>query len=531
MLKALMKKQLLELHKGFFVNTKKGTTRSGAGTVGQIILYVLLMVVVLGGAFSALATALCEPLHGAGMDWLYFALISLIALLIGVFSGAFTTYTVVYQAKDNDLLLSMPIPVRYVLIARLFSVYLMGLMFTALTEIPAIVVYALTIRPGVGVIVTAALQMLCVSVGVMVLSCVLGWVVAKISARLKNRNIVKVLASLIFLIGYYVVYFRAMNNFQALIAQASRWGETVDKGNPLYFLGVAALEPKMLGLLAIIVAAAMVLCLRIMARSFLTLAVSSNSAARRKVKREAETRVSSVTASLLRKEFGRFTASANYMLNCGLGTLLLPAAGIFVFLKREQLAEALGMAFSQKPDCAAVILPAGIAMLMSMNDMASASISLEGKNIWIPQSLPVRPWQVLRAKLSVQIIMTLPMALICAALCAAALQLSAVQFAEVLVLTAINSVLFALADLTLNLKMPNLSWTNELYPIKQSGCVAIALLAPWGYAVLLGGAYLLVAYPLGAELYLGVFLVAGLAVAGMLYGWVKKKGSRIFAEL
>ena len=46
-----------------------------------------------------------------------------------------------------------------------------------------------------------------------------------------------------------------------------------------------------------------------------------------------------------------------------------------------------------------------------MNDMASSSISLEGKNLWLAQSLPVTPWQVLRAKLLVQVLVTgIPMA-------------------------------------------------------------------------------------------------------------------------
>ena len=48
----------------------------------------------------------------------------------------------------------------------------------------------------------------------------------------------------------------------------------------------------------------------------------------------------------------------------------------------------------------------------SMNDMTAPSVSLEGKSLWLMQSLPVTPWQVLKAKLSMQIILTaVPMAL------------------------------------------------------------------------------------------------------------------------
>ena len=49
-----------------------------------------------------------------------------------------------------------------------------------------------------------------------------------------------------------------------------------------------------------------------------------------------------------------------------------------------------------------------------MNLMAAPSVSLEGRTIWLVQSLPVRPWQVLRAKLQLQLVLTAVPALIAA---------------------------------------------------------------------------------------------------------------------
>ena len=531
MLKALIKKQLMELWKGWFINSKKGTVRSRAGVVAYILLYAVLMIGVLGGAFFALSTALCAVMHGAGLDWLYFAFLSLIALLLGVFSGAFTVHTTVYQAKDNDLLLSLPVPVHYILISRLVSVYLMGLLFTALVQVPAIIVYVIFVSPPVLTVVAAVLQMLCVSVLVLVLSCALGWVVAKLSARLKNRNIVKVLASLAFFAIYYVVYFRAVNHFQTILEQATAWGRGVSAASPLHVLGAASVNFEALGVLAAVTAAAWVLTRRIMARSFLTLAVGAQTAAHKKAGKVQENRVGSLSSALLKKEFARFTSNSTYMLNCGLSVLLLPAMGVLVFAKRAALLELTRSVFSAHPESLAVLLCAAVIMAMSMNDLCSAAISLEGKSIWIPQSMPIEPWQVLRSKLSVQVILTLPVAVFSIVLCALALAVPVVQGVLMTALCAVCSVLFAMIDLALNLKMPNLSWTNELYPIKQSGCVAIALFAPWVYALVMGGGYLLVAYPMGTELYVGCFLAASCIGVLLLNRWLHKGGSRIFAGL
>ena len=54
----------------------------------------------------------------------------LLAVLLGAFGSVFNTYSSLYLSKDNDLLLSMPIPVRSIMASRLLGVYLMGLMYS-----------------------------------------------------------------------------------------------------------------------------------------------------------------------------------------------------------------------------------------------------------------------------------------------------------------------------------------------------------------------------------------------------------------
>ena len=96
-----------------------------------IVLFVLLMVGVLGGMFTLSVRSRCAaPWPQAGMGWLYFALMGLLAMFLGAFGSVFNTYAGLYLAKDNDLLLSMPIPVRYIMASRLLGVYLMGLMYS-----------------------------------------------------------------------------------------------------------------------------------------------------------------------------------------------------------------------------------------------------------------------------------------------------------------------------------------------------------------------------------------------------------------
>lgn len=80
--------------------------------MGYIIFFILLMVGVIGGMFTLLSLAMCQDMAKVGMSWFYFAIMGLMAILLGAFGSVFTTYSSLYLPKDNDQLLSLPIPVN-----------------------------------------------------------------------------------------------------------------------------------------------------------------------------------------------------------------------------------------------------------------------------------------------------------------------------------------------------------------------------------------------------------------------------------
>ena len=174
MLKLLLKKQLFEIFRSYFYDAKKNKARSRLATALYIGLFVLLMAGILGGIFTLLAVKLCGPLAAAGLGWLYFALTGGIAVLLGAFGSIFNTYAGLYLPKDNDLLLSMPVPVSSLVAARLSGVYLMGLMYSAVVILPAVVVYWATVGITASAVLGGLVLTLLISLAVLVLSCALG---------------------------------------------------------------------------------------------------------------------------------------------------------------------------------------------------------------------------------------------------------------------------------------------------------------------------------------------------------------------
>lgn len=532
MVKLLLKKQLLEFFRGFFFDRKRNVRRSALATALYFIGYGVLMVVVLGGMFGAMAFALAGQLSAMNLGWMYFALMGFIGLLFGVFGSVFTTYSSLYLAKDNDLLLAMPIPTRALITSRLLSVYLMGLMYSAVVTLPAAVVWWIVAGPTVGNVLGALLLALLISVVVLLLSCLLGWVVAKVSLRLKNRGLIVVLISLVFFGAYYVICFRAQTLIENLLANAAHLGEAIrGSAYPIYLLGrVGEGDGVAMLLVTLIVALLSALVWWVLNRSFLGIATATGAVSKR-VYHEKAVRPQSLHRALLTKELRRFLASPNYMLNCGLGAVFLLVLGVALLWRGAAAVSVLDEVFGMFPGVAVALVITMLCMVGGMTDPAVPAVSLEGKSMWLLQSLPVPAWEALKAKLALQLWIT-GVPTLFAALCAMiALRCDAVEAVLLLIVPMAFLLLMAALDLTLGTLRADLHWTNETTPIKQSLAVFLALLFGWILGLIPGLGYLLLGRVFPLPAWLGVTTALYLIGAALLLLWLKGKGSRRLEQL
>ena len=534
MLGLLIKKQFTELFRGFVYDQRKGRIRSKGAVVGFIALYAVLIVGFVGGLFMGIASALCPALTSLGLGWLYYAIMGLLGVVLGVFGSVFSTYSSLYLAKDNDQLLSLPIPVRQILVSRLVGVYLMGLIFSGAATVPAVIVYLSIAGFSAAALVGGLLYVLLVSIVVIVLSCALGWVVAKLSVYFKNRSYLTVILSLIVIAVYYYFYFRAQEMLQQLLANAAALGDRFGAGwNPIYMIGRGAEGALWRILLPLAVAIVLFLLVwTLLEKSFLKIATASGGAAKAEYKGGAM-RAHGVGRALLGRELRHFTSNPNYMLNCGLGIIFLPICAAALLWKGPTVLEALGSVFKNASGALPVLTAGALCLINTMNDQTAPSVSLEGKTIWIVQSLPVTAWQALFAKIRMQLVPTLPLTALCAICAAFALRLDFLSALLVLLTALLFCVFLACEGLWLNLRRPNLSWTNEIVPIKQSFSVLLAILIGWAYVLVFVGLYMLVFANtgLGAPLYLLLVCVVTAALDALLLRWISRGGARIFEEL
>ena len=534
MLKTLIKKQLLELFQTYFIDRKTGKARSKKGT---ILFFVLLgfLFLALGFVFFAMALKLGTAVLSSGINWLYFALMGLLAMALGVFGSVFNTYASVYLPKDNELLMALPIPAKTLLLARLSGVYATSLMYSGWIWIPAMIAYWFIVPLNAAKLLFPILMMFLIALFVSVLSCVLGWVVALIASKAKGKSFLTLFLSLAVFVLYYVGYFKIINSIGEILSHIEELGRTVQSRlHYAYLLGKASDGDGLsMLLIALITAALAGSCFLVLSRSFTRLSTAGGGGKKR-TKAPADYTKASVRAALVRRELKHFASVPTWMLNGGFGLLLLPVAAVFLFIKSNtirgvlpQLAAALPELYAALP----VFLLLVVCFMLSVNALLPVSVSMEGKTLWQLQSLPLDTWEILHAKERMGVQLTWYPALFFVLVCGVVFQLRWWEIA--LVCAAIWLFIWLICDfgLYLNLKMPNFSWTNEASLTKQSAPVVINMFSGWAFCAVLGvGCFFLAGITEGWAILGGIILLLA-ALESVLHRWLRNKGTALFASL
>lgn len=475
MLSSLIRLRFKALYGGML--RKKGTKKSGAGTKVLFVFLYVYLVVVFFGLFGSMFLLMADTYHEAGLDWLYFSMAGLMGFALSLIGSVFTTQDQLYSAKDNDLLLSMPIPSWMILLSRMISLYAMNIVFSSVVLLPAIAVYIFMVGMSVVGFLFTLVNFFLVPLLALAVACVLGLGLHKLIQRM-NKSVV----TLVYLAVFLVLYFFGMSKSNAILAAMVDNGAAISGamrawGWPMYAFGMAATGSAVHFLIfAAIVAAVFGVIYLFLSCTFLNATLAGGRASKRRKVDLGSIRSSSVTRSLIYKEWRRFFTSPTYLANMGMGVIMIAAMGVAGVIFRSAVRELLVMI----PDFGPILLATALLATATMAPITAASISMEGKNLWILRAMPLDGWTILKAKLLFHVLMLVPVS------CLAALVLSIVYgfgIADILLCTllpALSCLFVGLAGLLANLKWPRFDWVSDAYPCKQAAPVMVTTLGGMG---------------------------------------------------
>ena len=526
MIKALLKKQLLE-SLAFFIQGKNGKRRSA----GVIVAFSLLMVYAFGAVgflFWTIADMLCRPLVQADLTWVYFAFMGTVSTGLGIVGGIFTAKVKLYEAKDNDLLLSMPIPAWAVLLSRMAGLYLFTLFFEALVFVPTAICYFMTAGFTFSAFICWLAVLLLMPLGALAICCVLGWLIAVVASKIPVKNIVELVLSIGFMIAYFALYSKINDYLTYVLTHGEAVGRVMKTTlYPFSQLGLACTGNGLsLLLFALIFAGVFALVYAVISFTYLRLATANRGSLKAKYTGKGY-KGRSLLGALVQKECLRYFKNAMIALNCFLGSvffLLLPFVALFDLESFRQLSTVSGEVFP-------LILAALLCAVGSTNLITSSSVSLEGDSLDTLRVLPIKTEKILFAKGAFHMLATGVPAAFCAGFLCGVFKQNAGLCAAILLAVLLFIAFCAAGGLAVNLLLPNMNWTNEVAVVKQSASTLVSMFGAWGTVALFVGGYFLFGKYLPAWGYLLVCSAVLALFCGALAVWIKKKGVKIFERL
>ena len=189
MLKSLLRVRFAELFRGGTRGRSGSRKKSGAG---KIVLFALLMLYVAASVFLMMFGtffSMMPTLAAANAQWLVFAVAAIASCGLSLLLDTPMAQAQLYEAHDNEMLLSLPIPPRTILFSRMLSMYLFSLLYAAVFYIPAFAVCAMYMPVTFPGVVCFVLSMLFGQLVPLALSCLLGRFFAFLKRRFQKAQI------------------------------------------------------------------------------------------------------------------------------------------------------------------------------------------------------------------------------------------------------------------------------------------------------------------------------------------------------
>lgn len=529
MLKTLVGVRLAALRSWFTGAARSKKTQSKA----KLFAFTLLMLYALaslGFAFWHYLSVMSASFFEAGLAWLYWAVVALSDFSLMFIGTVFFAKAQLYEAKDNELLLSMPVKPSAILVSRLVMLLVISAVFSLPVLIPAAYVGWSAAAPGVYGVAAFLLVFLLLPFFALSAAALFGWLLSLLSARVKNKSLFGTIACVAAMLAYSYFIARLNSSMMEGVDYAQGISGALGGIVLLYWIGSAvAGSAGYLALVCLIFTGTSAAAYCILSVTFIRTATAQRGFARAKyVERSAKT--ASPDTALLRRELACLCSSSAYMVNCGLGLLMTAVAAAALVIKRAEVHELLASA----PELAVYApsaLTLALCLLAAMNFFSAPAVSLEGKSIWIAQSLPVDTKRILRSKLKMHIYICAPVTLLASLICSAVLGLGAVQTVLVVVQPLVFTVFMALLGLTENLRHPNLDWINETQAVKTGFGLLFTMLISWAVIALLVLLLIFTGSAGGGILTGAVSTAVMVFVCLLMYRWLMNKGVKLYRAL
>ena len=525
MFKTLLKSRLLAFFSSF-VNSDR-TKQKLRSKSSRIAIYILVAVLVLivAGSIGLMIYGVESTSIQMGIKSVTGMIAVMISTIVCFIGSIFTIKSQVFEAKDNELLLSMPIAPRDIFLSRAVAVLISNFLYTSIVMLPYIVVHAIFTGFTFLEVVFTLVVYITVPCFVLTISTLFAWLLSVITMRLKNKNLVTSILGIIFFAGY--LFFVMKVNMYRLITPESDI-DGFKKVFIFYWPASAMEEGNALNLLFFVLIALIPAAITFLILNFTFYRIITTKAKSATYKyKEKEQKTKRVFQTLLIKDFKRFFTSPTYFLNAGVGSLMGIVFSIYICIQFSGESNKL-IGTSYMP----IICCSMISFASSMSLITPSSISIEDKTLWILASSPIKPKTVIWSKIMCQIIYTVPISIVSMLIPSIYFKFKPAEIVLCLLIVILIDVFCAYLGMLFGIKYPKFGWPSEAYAIKRGVSVTVTMLIMMSIGVIIAFAQFIFYYLFGVYYLTAILISAALAISIIvLHIYFEKMGETCFAKL
>lgn len=486
------------------------------------------------------ANMIMEPLLTVNLEFVLLTLFVIITAFLTLIEGVYKSSNLLFNCKDDDLLLSLPIKKSTVLFIRILKFYVFELMYNSLFLLPAIVVYVRYVSVGISFYISSLVAILLLPIIPIAISCVVGSALALFSSNFKLKNVVQTVLTIALITGIMFVSGNIQNFIMKLAEKASSINEIITKA---YYPAGAYAELvtnfNIQNLLTFIVVNLSIFIVTVFFLSKIYFKINSNVKAIKIVKQKKDYKIKARTPikALMKKEFGRFISSPVFIVNAGYGLILFVAGSILAAVKLRSFptsidVEGITISMDIIKQYISIGTFAFVCFTSLLTSITSSMISLEGKSFNILKSLPLNPYTILKAKVLTAISIMVPFLLAGDLILFFTFDYSILEMILIIIASVILPLFAETIGILMNLKYPKMDAANDTEVVKQSMSSMVSVLAGMFLAALTGyGIFKLIQANIAADIIiieiLGAYTIAYLLISVYL----RKTSEKYFNEI
>lgn len=451
----------------------------------------------------------------------------LIATIMVIMMTAFDTQGYFYQSKDYELLQSLPIKTTSIITAKYISSYIMSFIYNSMIAIPTFVIYFCFEQISALSIIFAIIGLILLPAFTQLIGSLLAWIVNIISSKMKNKNIIRSVISILFLILVYVFIYSADTTafVDAFIGQVPIAIKIVLP--QIYFLHNAITSSSILWMLAFVLTSLAFTSISILVVSISYKKINSelNTNIKSKKKGKIYYKKSKPISTLIKKEAKTFFSSPIYLINGIIGPVL-------VIIMAVVLANGMNGLAGESLNIFAVISMTLFTLVLGIVPTTAVSISIEGSKFYSLKSFPIRYESIIFSKIGFNFILSFPFLLI------AQIILWVVNPFEIGICILlffyyiISLILYASFGMLMNLKMPRLKWSSETQAVKQGGSMITTMIVNMIVSFLpLIMYFILMSYIKSIVLYMCIMFVINFALLIVVLTLLFTLGKKLYNKI